>query len=866
MNIGLGMLEKQLCMEATMYERTLSYYPKNGRWWFAFLFLGILSNNKISAAPITVNAPNSTYFIANEGQWEGDFQFKCEVGSTVYYVTPKGMTVDFREFRRYPKARNSRDPLAHLERHEERDSVTVRGHVVQIHYSGLPPFTGERQGSLGARGKHKLPHYSNYFFGRDSTKWRSRVSHYQNIIVPEVWPGIDVEYRADKLGVETVYHVNPGADPSQIQMEYLGLDAPLRVDAQGNLILPTSVGDIKEQAPFAFQQMSRTQQRVESRYRVVNDNLVMFELDGYDSTKELIVDPLLYGTYLGGGGVDECHVVCPAPDGGVYVAGGTDALSGFPTTPGAYDETGLFPGAREFVSHFNAQGEFLASTLFGEIQTSENRNTEGGVQDMVFDSGRNGLWMCGLAYPDWPLTHDAMDTVIQLGESFILRLSEDLTTLSYCSYLGGSQYDYNYGIEIDSLGRIYAAGETNSPDFPLSEDALFTEIRGGGESTLLIWDPNTHEIVFSTYFGGSGEGAPELVWDSYLTPEGHIWLIGETNSPDIPVTENSFQPSFNDSGEFQTNDAFFLLLTLNPASLEYCSYIGGSGFDHLFSLLEIDATVYLSGYTVSTDFPTSPDAFDSIGPQEAGDAPEGFVARLNWETGEYRGTYIGRDESEFIFGDGNWVGDDYVMIAGVTNSNDFPTTGDAYDRVLNNGFGQESDAFVLKLDRGLSAMLYGSFVGGSHSESYATGWVVNADSLWLVGTTTSVDFPVTPDAFQPNDNPLSSAFVIHFAIDTTEDTTSAADNRPFPSEFALSAYPNPFNSHTTLNFTLPKTGDVELRIVNILGQEVERLNLGRLTGGAHRHAFDASSLSTGLYFAILGVADERAVSKLLLLR
>ena len=116
----------------------------------------------------------------------------------------------------------------------------------------------------------KPPHYSIYFLGRYSTKWRSRVSHYQNTIVSEIWQGIDVEYRADQQGVETIYHVKPGADPTQIQMEYLGLDAPLRVDAQGNLILATSLGDVKEKAPFAFQQESRTQEVVHSSLRLLD--------------------------------------------------------------------------------------------------------------------------------------------------------------------------------------------------------------------------------------------------------------------------------------------------------------------------------------------------------------------------------------------------------------------------------------------------------------------------------------------------------------------------------------------------------------------------------------------------------------------
>jgi len=217
---------------------------------------------------VSASAP---YFIANEGQWPGDFQFKCEVGSTIYYVTPRGMTVDVRQIvgaAGVPPASGNFDPFE-----RNHDPVTVKGHVLQTHYvkASRRQVSSPAPPTEIAIGTNKFPHYSNYFLGRDSTQWRSRVSHYETIIVPEVWPGIDVEYRADQQGVETIYHVKPGADPTQIQMEYLGLESPLRVDAQGNLILSTSLGDVKEQAPFAFQQEARMQKRVDAGFRVIDE-------------------------------------------------------------------------------------------------------------------------------------------------------------------------------------------------------------------------------------------------------------------------------------------------------------------------------------------------------------------------------------------------------------------------------------------------------------------------------------------------------------------------------------------------------------------------------------------------------------------
>ncbi|MBL0063106.1 MAG: hypothetical protein IPP40_16905 [bacterium] len=97
---------------------------------------------------------------------------------------------------------------------------------------------------------------------------------------------------------------------------------------------------------------------------------------------------------------------------------------------------------------------------------------------------------------------------------------------------------------------------------------------------------------------------------------------------------------------------------------------------------------------MSPNFSIDREAFDTIGPG-IGQNSDGFISKLNWRTGEYAGSFIGTSNSNLILVDGNWVGADYVILAGVTTSPTFPTTIGAFDRVLNNGSGSENDAFVL---------------------------------------------------------------------------------------------------------------------------------------------------------------------------
>ncbi|MCB1060309.1 MAG: T9SS type A sorting domain-containing protein [Calditrichaeota bacterium] len=820
-----------------------------GRLGFVLVVLGT-AYSTVVAGPTKTSVSSGSYWIENTGQWEGDFQFKCEVGPAVYYVTPKGMTVDFREYHRYPKARSQNDPLDSFGRDSERDSVTVSGHVVQIHYVGAE--------SKLATGDGLLSHYSNYFFGRDSTNWRSRVSHYQTVVAEEVWPGIDVEYRVDKQGIETIYHVQPGADPTQIQIDYLGLDAPLGIDSQGNLVLTTSFGKVKELAPYAYQMEGRTQKRIESTYRIIDTDRVAFEFEVFDVSKEMVIDPLLYGTYLGGGNVDECHVVCPAPNGGAYVAGGTRALSGFPTTPGAYDESGQFDGEREFVCWFGPNGEFIASTLYGVAQTQSQPHTRGGAWAMVYDSVRAGLWIGGYARDNnWPLTPDAYDTVVdEIGDGFIMRFDDSLTDLQYCSFLGGNSTDLVTTLDIGRDGNLCAAGETYSSDFPVTPDAIFTTHR---EYDCFVWvyDFTSREVVFSTYFGGSRS---EINTRSIqVDQEGVMWFVSRTQSDDLPVTEDAFQQTIGDSVP-GIDDVLIAGISLGPPTIVYCSYLGGSGGEEPFTLSVVDSDLYVAGRTNSVDFPVSPDAYDTTGPEEV--APnywDAFVSRLNWRTSEYVGTFFGGSGGDLYVQNTNWVHDTTLTLLGFTDSDNLPVTPDAYQSWL-----RFSDGFVTKLSTDLCRLNYCSYLGGSGIDGYEFAYVVNADSLWTVGATQSNSFPTTPDGLQRNRVGLTDGFVQYFAIDTTADTTSSAHNVPIPSDFTLAAFPNPFNSTTTLAFYLPKASEVKIVVHDVLGREVIRNHLGRLNVGQHEYHLDGSNWASGIYFVTLDRNSIRTSVKLAL--
>ena len=212
-------------------------------------------------------------------------------------------------------------------------------------------------------------------------------------------------------------------------------------------------------------------------------------------------------------------------------------------------------------------------------------------------------------------------------------------------------------------------------------------------------------------------------------------MTGSTSSSGFPSTPGAFDPSLNDGG-----DAF--VVKLNPAGsgLVYATFVGGMGTDDGYDIaLSGNGSAYVTGRTSSSDFPTTPGAFD---PSING-APDAFVAKLN-PAGN------GLDYATFLGGSGlesglaiALDGTNSAYVTGWTVSSNFPTTPDAFDTSFNGW----SDGFVAKVDPGGSGLNYATFLGGNwYDEAYGIA-VDGAGSVYVTGQTSSSDFPTTPGAF-----------------------------------------------------------------------------------------------------------------------
>ena len=320
--------------------------------------------------------------------------------------------------------------------------------------------------------------------------------------------------------------------------------------------------------------------------------------------------------------------------------------------------------------------------------------------------------------------------------------------LVYSTYLGGSGRDIGYGIAVDGAGSAHVTGFTLSLNFPTTVGAFETTSNGDLDAFVTKLDPSGASLAYSTYLGGSGL---DVGYGIAVDGSGSAYVSGSTGSTDFPTTAGAFDTTYNGDG-----DAF--VTKLNPsgsAPLVYSTFLGGSGSDGVVqgSGIAVDAagSAYVTGFTSSADYPTTPGAFDTT--RDSGD---GFVTKLDPSGGAplVYSTYLGGsdyDEGSAIAIDG----DGSAHVTGITYSTDFPTTPGGFDTTFNRG---TNDAFVTKLNPSGSALLYSTYLGGSGGDHGFGIAVDDTDSAYVTGFAGSADFPTTPGAFDTT-SPGGEAFV-----------------------------------------------------------------------------------------------------------
>jgi len=317
-------------------------------------------------------------------------------------------------------------------------------------------------------------------------------------------------------------------------------------------------------------------------------------VDAFVTKLDATGSALVYSTYLGGNSTDQGNSITTDSGGNAYIAGETLSTN-FPTkNPFQQKNAGAYDG---FVTKINAKGTALVySTYLGG-------SSGDGAASIAIDSAGHAYITGSSISTDFPTTQGAFQTQNNgQGDAFVTVFDAAGSALVYSTFLGGNNRDYASGIAVDSSGNAYVAGDTESTDFPITKNAYQGTYGGQDDAFVTVFNSTGSGLTYSTYLGGgSYDDAVGIALDS----SGNIYVVGETESGNFPVTKDAFQGSFAGGSD----DSFFSELTLS-GSLTYSTYFGGSGNDYGYgiavssSTLKTPGGILLTGYTQSPDFPT----------------------------------------------------------------------------------------------------------------------------------------------------------------------------------------------------------------------------------------------------------------------
>ncbi len=546
-------------------------------------------------------------------------------------------------------------------------------------------------GARSAEGREQLAGSNNYFIGDDPAKWRTGVPAYARVQFGGVYPGVDLVYYGNQRQLEYDFVVAPGSDPRAIALGFEGVDQ-LEVDAAGELVLHTAGGEVRQRKPVAYQETDGARQEVAADYVLKGGREVAFQLGDYDTSRPLVIDPVLvYSTYLGGINSDSGYGIAVNASGQAFITG-TTASDNFPVS---------------------ATGEQLKRA----------------------------------AYPG---RANALYT-----DAFVTKLNGAGTAAVYSTYIGGGiGGETGKGIAVDSLGNAYVTGVTGggsvtakgTNDFPLV-NAAQTTFGGTDDIFVVKLNPTGSDLIFSTYLGGNGTDTGERIAVNAATGESYI--TGGASAGTFPTTPGAYKPAPGCVSSNCFNEPTFAYVAKFTASgaVDWATLVGpGTAYD-----IAIDAAgnSYLTGG--ATNNPLAGGVYTSLFPvtpgahQTANGGNDSFVTKLNPQgSALVYSTFLGGGPgSDRAFGIAvDPAGNAYVT--GQTQNAAFPVTPGAFDVTYNGG----SDAFVAKFNADGSDVLYATFLGGTAEDIGRAIALDKALNVYVTGQTKSLNFPVK-NSIQP---------------------------------------------------------------------------------------------------------------------
>ncbi len=707
-------------------------------------------------------------FVENKGQWPEIVKFKSEISNGNLWIENDGLRFDL----------YNPDELKMFSHHNRlSNNKLTPPDKLQRHNYKLYFLNTNKNKRIVGNGQYKA--YNNYFIGNDKSKWKGNVHKYREIEYQELYPGINMKIYQNENQLKWDFIIKPHADPRTITIDYQGIKK-IKI-RNNNLIIETSVNEIIELAPIAYQLNSAGKNEyIKCKYKLDGNTVSYIIANDYDKNKALIIDPTLVFASYTGSTADNWGFSATYDSHGNLYAAGIAFSSGYPTTLGAFDST--YNGAFDVsISKFDTSGaNLIFSTYLG--------GSNGEVPASLIANSLDELFILGTtSSQNFPTSSNAYDQTYNGGNAtnissyinfangsdlFITHLNSTGSQLIGSTYLGGSGNDginassvlvKNYGddirgeIMVDNNNNIYIVSSTNSSNFPTTPNVIQPNKDSVDDGIISKFDNSLQTLIWSTYFGGNADDA---IYGIKVSKKQDIYIIGGTASNNIPTTINAYQTSYQGG----TADGFIAKIDKLGQQIMSCSYIGSSFYDQSY-LLDLDRydNVYVFGQTLDTN---NIFIFNALwnSPKDGQ-----FITKLKpnlsariWSTLWGNGVH-GIDvvpsafmtdlcNRVYLSAWGGAVNNTAWGFAG-GNTNNLPISNNALQSTTDG-----SDYYLMVMADDASSLEYGSYFGGSTSHEHVDGGTSRFDNKGRIyqnvcaGCGGNSDFPTTTGSYSQTNN------------------------------------------------------------------------------------------------------------------
>lgn len=715
-------------------------------------------------------------FEANEGQFADPVAFAAKGAGQQTFLTSGGVATVLTATQTSPDA-DPEDPMS-LEPPE------VQRYAFRTVFEGArEDVTPEGLAPVDARTHH---------FGGDAAR---DAALYETVQYDEVWEGIDLRWHhtdGDVLKYDVI--AEAGASLDEVGLEVQGVD-DVRVDADGDLVLATPLGDVVQPAPVSYEVTEEGAREPVDVGFTVDGDVVGFEAEDWSGENRLVVDPALEASsYIGGGYVDYVTDTALGPEGHIYEVAATLSSD--------------YPAENGWDTSHNGRMDVAVSKLSPDGSSLEWSTFVGGPGDelgIAVDVGPQGdVWVKGYAYDGgFPTTDGAFQATKAGGiDGVLARLPATGDTLEAATFLGGSGDEPQGDVTVGDDGTPYVTSPTSSEDFP-TVDAIQGTYGGGAQDmavTALTRDLTT--VEWSTFLGGSGNDEAERI----AATQGTVYAHGHSTSTDYPTTEDAVQTE-NAGGA----DGVLSMVAADGSELEASTYLGGSDAEFARGVaVAPDGEVTVVGASDSDDYPTK----DAIQATKGGQQ-DWTVTRLSPDASEIRwSTFLGGFTDDVAVDAATGHGGS-VFVVGRSASNDFP---------LDEPLQEDREASPTNTVAAITAsghLAFSTFWGGANNEE-TFGGDGHGEVLVSTGRVQGQGYPTTDDAFQTSHPGNFAGFLMKASV------FDAPDDAPRD----LAAEPGPGAGEISLDWKPLESPDAETEAYHVYEVEDGSTSLVETVDGA----------------------------------